>query len=406
MGVRILAFEPDESDFRLLESALSAPGLDAQLQQVKTREEFLAALKNRLPEVVLVDYGRTEGEGMQALLWSQNVSDGGGRIPVILVTEPRGDAAAVRALKAGASDYVLKSDLGRLPDAVRSALREREEASKQARSAHELRFAAEQIRENQKLVTIGRLSGMITHEINNPLAAIANLLYLLRHEGSLSADALSYLRMAEKEMNRVVQISRQTLNFYREASSPERQKPQDLVDEVLTLYRRSLMEKNIKVRRRYDFAGTIMLYPGEMRQVISNMVINAIEAMQPGGTLTVHVYETRKWNQSSVSGVRIVIADTGNGIPADKLRQIGEPFFTTKGERGTGLGLWVSQGIIHKYGGDLQVSSSTSPNHHGTVFSIFLPKDMRTRTHSGGPVRLRRSSYEAKGSGGTHAINA
>lgn len=393
MSIQVLAFEPDDSDLRDLQIALSASGLDVQWQQARTGREFFAALKSSLPQLVIIDYGRTDGEAMQALLWLQNVSGDAGRIPAILVSEPKGDAAAVRAIQSGASDYVLKSELARLGAAVTTALQERHENARDFRSRQQLHQAAEQIRESQKMVTIGRLSGMITHEINNPLAAISNLLYLLRHEGSLSADALTYLGMAEKEMDRVVEISRQTLSFYREASAPERQKPEELLEEVLSLYRRKLMENRIVVRRRFDFSGTLLVYPGEMRQVLSNLIVNAIEAMQPGGTLTVHVYEARKWSDARLTGVRIVIADTGAGIPAEKLRQIGEPFFTTKGQQGTGLGLWVSRGILRKYGGDLQVWSSTMREHHGTVFSIFLPNEMRPRVQSGGPQQGVSTGY-------------
>jgi signal transduction histidine kinase len=149
------------------------------------------------------------------------------------------------------------------------------------------------------------------------------------------------------------------------------------VDEVLALLRRKIMQKKIDVVRRYDFSGEIVLYPGEMRQVLSNLVVNAIEAMQPGGKVIVHIYETRKWNDGEVRGVRISIADTGTGIAPEQLQHIGEPFFTTKGQKGTGLGLWVSQGILRKYGGELRISSSTKPEHHGTVFSMFLPKEMK-----------------------------
>lgn len=407
MHLRILIFEPHYGDFQALAKALREAGLEVDLHQATTREEFWAALKECSPDVVLVDIGRGEGVDNEALMWSQNASVSHGRAPVIIVTEPLGDMAAVRALKAGASDYVLKTELGRLGDAIRSAVQERQEGEKQVRSMRDLRHAAEQIRESQKLVTIGRLSGMITHEINNPLAAIANLLYLLNNEGSLSANALKYLQLAEKEMERVVQISRQTLSFYRETNAPERQKPKDLIEEVLSLYRRNLMEKNIAVRRRYDFDGAIMIYPGEMRQVLSNLVVNAIEAMQPAGCLTVHVYETRRWSDISVCGVRVVIADTGAGISAEKLHQIGEPFFTTKGQKGTGLGLWVSQGIVRKYGGDLQVSSSTNPQRHGTVFSVFLPTELGPRVQGrGGSADAAKSRYGAQSNNPAQRMNA
>ncbi len=409
MSLRIVAFEPNTRDFRAIQSALSAGSLETELEQARTREELFSKIKGSAPDVLLVDYARAEGGCMQAIMWSRNVSGGNGRVPVILVTDPVGDTAAVTALKAGASDYILKSELDRLPDAIRASLREHEESSKHIVGQQELRHATEQIRENQKLVTIGRLSGMIAHEINNPLAAIANLLYLLRHDGNLESKALGYLKLAENEMARVVQISRQTLSFYREANAPEQQKPQDLMEEVLMLYRRTLMEKKIQVRRRYDFQGSVLLYPGEMRQVFSNLVINAIESMHTSGTLTIHVYEAHKWDKSRKGGVRIVVADTGTGIPREKLLQIGEPFFTTKGQKGTGLGLWVSQGILRKYGGDLQVSSSTHPLHHGTVFSIFWPKDseMQRRAEGGGSTQIHHfPRYKARNDGSKEAMKA
>jgi two-component system, NtrC family, sensor kinase len=378
MTLRILVFEPDADDFRSMHEVLSHAGLSDHLLQVRSHTDFMTSLRSFSPDVIVVDAARTGGSGQQALLWSRN-SDEFGHVPIILFTEPQGDEAAVRALRSGASDYLVKSEIERLPDAIRYAVRTREENERQMRCQQELRHAAEQIRENQKLVTIGRLTGMITHEINNPLAAIANILYLLRHEGSQSETATAYLDLAERELARVVQISRQTLSFYRESPTPEVVSPTSLMEEVLELYSRKLKEKNIQVRRRYNFQGVISLFPGEMRQVLSNLVSNAIEAMEPGGMLTVHVYRMHRWDTSRVPGVRIVVADTGSGIPVDKLQRIGEPFFTTKGQKGTGLGLWVSQGIIRKYGGDLQISSSTNPRHHGTVFSIFLPENTRFR---------------------------
>ena len=358
-----------------MRAALENSGLQVRMQQVATRDGFLQEFRHEHPDVVLVDYSRTDGDGMQAALWSRNVSDKGGRVPVIFVTDPMGDEVAVMALKAGVHDYVLKQQLNRLPDAIRTALREREQKDAEMRSQVELQHAAEQIRENQKLVNMGRISGMITHEINNPLSAISNLLYLIRHEGSLSPNGLTYLDMAEREMERVVKISRQTLSFYREAKQPEALRPQELVEEVFSLYHRLIKERAVEIHRHYDFEGTITMFPGELRQVLSNIVVNAIEAMPIRGTLTVRVHAEHRWDDHSSAGVRIVVADNGAGIPADKLRMIGEPFFTTKGQNGTGLGLWVTQGIVRKYGGNMQVSSSTSPDHHGTVFSIFLPTE-------------------------------
>jgi signal transduction histidine kinase len=138
-----------------------------------------------------------------------------------------------------------------------------------------------------------------------------------------------------------------------------------------------MMTARVSVEKRYEIDGDIKGFPGELRQVFSNLIINALEAMGRDGRLVVHIYPTRS-SGTSKDGVRVVIADTGPGIAAEVRRQIFEPFFTTKGEKGTGLGLWVTHGIVQKHGGAIQVRSSTRANNSGTVFSLVFPADSIT----------------------------
>jgi two-component system, NtrC family, sensor kinase len=232
------------------------------------------------------------------------------------------------------------------------------------------------LRENHKMVTIGRLAGSIAHEINNPLESITNLMFLIGNDHKLSAESRNYLQMAQHELNRVIQISKQTLNFYRETPAPVRADMVELLEEVLVLYARRIGEKQLLVMREYDARTPVTVFPGEMRQVFSNLISNAIEASRTGGKLRLRVRSATHWIDGGVRGVRISIADDGSGIDPQIRARLGEPFFTTKGQSGTGLGLWVTQSILNRYGGDMRLHSSIG-DRHGTVFSIFLPTNLR-----------------------------
>ncbi|HEX3985701.1 MAG TPA: hybrid sensor histidine kinase/response regulator [Acidobacteriaceae bacterium] len=300
-------------------------------------------------------------------------------IPVILAGGRMGQSEAVRILRNGAAEVLQSGEMERLPTTLARALKVRQSAVAQARAQEELDRTAVLLRENQKLITLGRLAASIAHEINNPLESITNLLYLLGEERDLTGSARSYLALAQKELGRVGQISRQTLNFSRETTGPVRAKIDELLEEVLSLYSRRTMEKNLRVERQYDCPEEALVYPGEMRQVLSNLITNAVEASSPNGRLRVRVRCTRSWTHSGVRGIRVSVGDNGSGIPLEVQRRLGEPFFTTKGQRGTGLGLWVTRAIVERYGGEMQLRSSVHPRRHGTVFSIFLPTNLRPR---------------------------
>jgi signal transduction histidine kinase len=233
------------------------------------------------------------------------------------------------------------------------------------------KLSEEALRTSEKLAATGRLAATIAHEVNNPLAAVTNLLYLLRVYPQLDETAREYVSTAEAELSRVTHITRQTLGFYRESSMAVETDPVQLVEEVVGIYGRQIEERGIAIRRQYEFEGSIRAFPGELRQVLANLICNAVEATPEEGTIRVHIF--RDDSAKHGPGVRLVIADNGPGIPPDIRSRIFEPFFTTKGERGTGLGLWVTRGIIEKHGGSIRFRSSTHPESHGTCFAILLP---------------------------------
>jgi len=350
-------------------------GLTVILETVTTRGEFLSRLRGGAIDLILTATTGLSGLSVAEVLeYARNAEP---RIPLVVIGKEGEESEAAKALRDGVSDYVRLTQLGRLPAIVERALRERRESDRHERGRIELERAADVLRENQKLLTLGRLAASIAHEINNPLESITNLLYLMEIDRSSPAKSGEYLKLAQRELNRVVDISKQTLSFSRETSTPVRLQLAELVEEVLVLYGRKIADKDLRVVREYESSAAITAFPGEMRQVLSNLITNAIEASTKRGTLTLRIRDTRKWSDSGVRGLRFSIADNGSGIPPDARRRLGEPFFTTKGHAGTGLGLWVTRSILSRYGGNLQLRSSTSAERHGTVFSIFLPTNMR-----------------------------
>jgi PAS domain S-box-containing protein len=243
-------------------------------------------------------------------------------------------------------------------------------ASAIARDISAEKQSEEAVRRSEKLATAGRLAASIAHEINNPLEAVINLLYLARHDPNHAGE---YLTLAEQEVGRVAQLAQQTLGFVRDASSPGTMDPAAIMDEILQLYSRKLESRHVHVTRRYRSDCRIRGYSGELRQLLANLLVNAVDAMADGGSLQVRVATGRDWS-SGIAGVRITVADNGSGIPQHTLTQIFEPFYTTKKDTGTGLGLWVSRGIVQKHGGSIRVRSRADGRVTGTVFSVFLPQ--------------------------------
>lgn len=261
----------------------------------------------------------------------------------------------------------------------------------------ELNQVAQILRDNQKLITLGRLAASIAHEINNPLESITNLLYLM--EQSKPEKASEYLKLAQRELSRVVQISKQTLTFSRETRGPVQAQLAELIEEVLGLHARRIGDKNLHVVRQYETCKPLTVFPGEMRQVLSNLLSNAVEATSDEGRIVIRIRASRSWTGREARGLRLSIGDDGSGISEEIRNHLGEPFYTTKGQRGTGLGLWVTRSILGRYGGMLQLRSSVSPVRHGTVFSIFLPFSQGTVTMFPGGDAERLPVKNARNSG-------
>ncbi len=236
------------------------------------------------------------------------------------------------------------------------------------------KLAEDALRKSEKLAAAGRLAATIAHEINNPLEAVTNLLYILRVSDKWDDKTRGYLAQAEQELARIAHVTRLTLGFYRDTTSPHLMDLPKIVDEVLSLYLPRIQAKNIRLSREYDKTVQITGLPGEIRQVVSNLVANAIDALPADGALRIRVHRARELTNSHRPGGKIVIADTGSGISPAHRKKLFEPFYTTKQDVGTGLGLWVSREIIQKHGGSIALRSSVAPGHSGTVFSIFLPE--------------------------------
>lgn len=279
-----------------------------------------------------------------------------------------------------------------------------------ASSLPEAAGALDTLRASQKLIQLGRLAASIAHEVNNPLESVSNLLYLIRGEPGLPQGAVAYLDMADREMRRVISISKQTLNFARAASEPMDLSLPDLLEEVLILYRRRIDEKRLRIVQKYAPTEAIHAIPGEMRQVLANLIVNAIEACDERGCLTLRVRPAVAAQRAR--GIRVTIADNGAGIPPHVRRRLGEPFFSTKGQEGTGLGLWVSRSIIERHGGSLRLRSihHQEPRGealHGSVFTLFLPIEPAARPQStgagggGGPALVPRRSNTGREAGGS-----
>ncbi len=244
---------------------------------------------------------------------------------------------------------------------------------------HEQKLAEDALRRSEKLATAGRLAASIAHEINNPLAGVTNSLYLALLDSSLTPDTRSYLQTAEDELRRVAHITTQTLRFHKQSISPAPTDICDIVDSVLVLFGQRLASKNILVNAECERGAIATCLGDEMRQVIANLIGNAMDAMPHGGSLRVRVKKSRSWAKERTASVKIVVADSGHGISPTVMERIFEPFVSTKEATGIGLGLWVSSGIVRKHGGTIRVRSRARTQPSGTVFTISIPSASMVR---------------------------
>ncbi len=232
------------------------------------------------------------------------------------------------------------------------------------------------LRESEKLAAVGRLASSISHEINNPLEAVMNLVYLTRQlipSNRETQEGLAYLQQADEELGRVKLIAAQSLRFYKQSSGPEALLCSSLVASVIDLYQSRLVNYGVEPRVRQRSTQHIVGLASELRQVLSNLVSNAVDAMKGGGgSLHIRTREATWWPDDK-QGVAITVADNGTGMSDETRQRLFTAFYTTKGVNGTGLGLWITKEIVSRHHGHLKVRSSMRPQASYTVFSLFLP---------------------------------
>ncbi len=373
--LRVLIVAPTGRDGPLISSLLSTE--DILCANFPTAEMARIQMKLGAGAVVLTEEALTlpdVGQWTRELAAQPSWSD----LPIILLTV------------AGAVDHdnqrklLFRQPLGNLillerpvrPETlistVQAAIRSRSRQYQVRDYLAENLRAEEALRTAEKLAIAGRLAASIAHEINNPLEAVVNLLYLIGSASSLE-ESKCYAQTATNELARVSEIVTQTLRFHREPSRPVLVQVTEIVDSALILYQARLTSARIVLEKDFRECPPILARSGELRQLILNLVGNAVDAMAGGGTLRIRVTNSREHTNGSRAGIRLTVADTGTGIPPAIKKKLFEPFVSTKGNNGTGLGLWVSSGIVQKHGGTIQVKSSAVSPVTGTVFSIFLP---------------------------------
>jgi PAS domain S-box-containing protein len=231
--------------------------------------------------------------------------------------------------------------------------------------------AERMLEQQEQMAAIGRLTSSIVHEINNPLEAVLNLLFLARHSADLGS-AQRFLNDAEGELSRVSEITTQALKFHRQTSFAAATNVVEILQSVLALFKGKFKMAGVSLLVKTDDNPELVCFAGEVRQVFVNLIANAVESMPDGGRLTVKVRPGTDW-RTGERGVRVTIADTGHGMSPETLRHIYRAFFTTKGVLGSGLGLWVTSNIVHKHQGSIHVRSAQLDHARGTVFTLIFP---------------------------------
>jgi signal transduction histidine kinase len=256
---------------------------------------------------------------------------------------------------------------------------------------HEQKLAQEALVRSEKLAATGRMAASIAHEINNPLAAITNVVHLLRQSVNRGSQEAELLNILHEEIQRVSHIVKSTLGLSRQSVASSKIRLDHLVDDVLILFEKRLASRGITVEKRYEAnLSEVTVVSTEIRQAISNLISNAMDVSAPDDRIILSVHHGVQWGGDLRRGVRLSVADSGPGISLATRRRLFEPFFSTKADLGTGLGLWISKGIIEKHGGSLRYRSSTRRERHGTVFSIFIPFDQQVRLQQ--PSRVKSPS--------------
>ena len=269
---------------------------------------------------------------------------------------------------------------------VTSAIRDITERKKTEEQINKLNNElGEAVRRSEKLAATGRLAATIAHEIKNALDTLLNLVYLIEQKPEIEPEMREMLGAARDEVSRIAVITRNTLALQRETAFPVSLTLAEVVDGVCRMFESAVAQKRIAMERKYETSGQMIGFPGELRQVFTNLIANAVDALGEEGRLTVSI-------SAANDAFRVCIADNGHGISPENLEKIFEPFFTTKGEKGTGVGLWVTRSIIEEMGGRVDVSSSTRHGRSGTSFTVTLPRAQGQTTERAEPDLPRQAS--------------
>jgi PAS domain S-box-containing protein len=257
-------------------------------------------------------------------------------------------------------------------------------AAKIARDITERKKTEKTLMIAERLAAMGRLAATVAHEVNNPLEAITNLVYLAK-KASPPGEVADFLSVAEGQLALVSHLTKQTLGFYRETAGTRLVELNQIMNPLLSIFAARAHNKGIELEQEVNSDLAPYAVPGEVRQVLANLVSNSIDAVSGPGRIRVRVSSSRHWGNGMEAGIRITVADTGKGIAPNVRPRVLEPFFTTKRDVGTGLGLWVCKNIVDKNHGTIQIRSSVVPDKSWTVVSIFLPRNLPTEAEAEEP---------------------
>lgn len=372
--MRTLVLTPTGRDATLLSSFISRLGRQSQI--VHSISELCLAISEGAGAAIVAEEALKKEaiRQLEPVLADQpSWSDfplilliGGGRVTV--------ESERLRALRRPLGNILLLERPARpetLSSTLETALRARARQYQIRDQIRQAALAQDALIKSEKLAVTGRLAASIAHEINNPLEGVINLLYLMRSEDSVE-QLRAYASQAEQELARVSEITKHTLRFYREPSNPVPIDVHSIIESVLAIYHSRLMAASVEVKMEIKQPPAIIrANPGELRQILANLIGNALDAMRLGGTLRIRL-SSHHLRPSEGQRIRLTIADTGTGIPKNMMSSIFEPFITSKGETGTGLGLWVASELAKKNQWTIRVRSRFGEDSAGTVFSIVM----------------------------------
>jgi signal transduction histidine kinase len=379
--IRVIHLDLDAGLFEAARGILSAVS-EIEMQRASSVSEVAALVTAHVVDVVLVSAPSIDGESQALVELKRDLV----KIPILVFTALSNRDHLSSVWHPFVWSVVSTDQANQLALSILNAHQRAKLQQHCTGLEDELDRAKGLLLKSQKSITIGRLLGSIAHEINNPLEAVTNLLFLAQ-SATDKADANVCIEMAEKEVQRVGEITRQMLSFHRDSRTKEEVSVTGAIETALALYNVRLRQANIEVVRQYRHEGCLLAYSGDLRQVFSNLIANSLDAMPQGGRLFLRVQQ----RTSPTPTLTIAIADTGIGMPREITRRVGDLFFTTKGESGTGLGMWVTAHLLEKYHASIRIRSCTQKGRSGSAFlitftephALFIPRARAARSAQG-----------------------